>query len=84
MYTVVASLNKVIPWGKKIPATTEPGIPLCPPNHTKNRKVRDSLDTPDSRGELPAIQIQTLRPSRARVQLINTEKSECYGLMGEE
>ena len=49
---------------------------MCPPNYTKNRKVRDLLDTPDPKDEMPTIQIQSLRPLKARVQLINTEKSE--------
>ena len=45
-------------------------------NYTKNRNVRDLLGTPDPKDEMPTIQIQSLRPLKARVQLINTEKSE--------
>lgn len=56
--------------GKKIPVTMEPGIPFCPPNYTKNRNVKDLLDMPVSVGKMPTFQTQSLRPLRARVQLI--------------
>ena len=62
--------------------TREPGIPWSPPNYTKNRKVRDLLDTPDPKDEMPTIQIQSLKPLKARVQLINTEKTEWSITMG--
>ena len=58
------------------PPTMDSGIPLCPPNYTKNRKVRDLLDTPDPKDKLPTVQMQSLRPLKAGVQLISTEKSE--------
>lgn len=69
---------------RKIPITMGLGIPVCPPNYTKNRNVGDSLDTPDPEDKMPRIQIPSLRPVRARVQLINTEKSEWYCIMGKE
>ena len=75
MYKTAASLNKIILW-EKIPTIEKPGTPMCPPNYTKNRKVRDLLDIPDPKGKMLSIQIQSLRPLRARVQLISTEKSE--------
>lgn len=66
----IGSLSKqIILWEKKILATSEPGIPLCPPNYIKNRKVSDLLDTPDPKDEIPTVQIQSLQPLRARVQL---------------
>ena len=37
---------------------------------------RDLLDTHDPKDEMPAIQITSLRPLKARAQLIKTEKSE--------
>lgn len=74
-----ASLNKIILLKKKIPAAVEPGIQLCSPNYTKIRKVRDLLDQPDSQDE---IHIQSLRLLRARVQLMNTEKSEWCCIVG--
>lgn len=36
--TLVASLDKIILL-EKIPPTKEPGIPLYPPNYTKDRKL---------------------------------------------
>ena len=75
MCTIIASLNKTILW-KKIHTTADPGIPPCPPNHTENRSIRDLLDTPDPKDELPTVQIQNLKPLKARVQLIKTEESE--------
>ena len=54
--------------GGEIPTTVEPGIPLCHPNYTKNRKFRDLLDTPDPKDEMPTVQIQSLGPLEARVQ----------------
>lgn len=59
--------------GKK---TREPGILFFPPNYTKNRIVRNFLDTPHPKDEMPTLQIHSLRPFKARVQLINSEKSE--------
>lgn len=44
--------------GEKSPTTTEPVIPLCPPNYTKSRKVRDLLNTPDPKDETPTINIR--------------------------
>lgn len=46
----------------------EPGMPLCPPNHTKKRKIRDLLDTPDPKEEtsgyhIPYSKNQTIPPS---------------------
>ena len=75
--------NKIILW-KRIYATMEPGIPLCPPNYTKNRNIRDLLDAPDPKDEMSTIQIQSLRTLKARVQLLNSEKSEWYSVMGKE
>lgn len=60
---------------EKIMTTVESGIPLYPPNHPKNRKVRDLLDLSDSKGEMPTI-CQSSGLLRERVQLINIEKSE--------
>ena len=74
MYIMVASLNKILLWKKSGP-TRDSDIPLCPPNYTKNGKVRDLLDTPDPNDKMPTIQMQSLRPLKARVQLISTEKS---------
>lgn len=77
MCTMVASLNNVILWGKKQNKTKNPpGIPMCPPNYTQNRKVRDSPDAPDPKDDTPTIQIQSLRRLKARVQLINAEKTK--------
>lgn len=64
------------------PPTVKPGIPIYPPNYTKNSAARDSLDTPDPKDERPTVHTQTLSPLRARVQLINEKKSEWYGVMG--
>ena len=77
MCTMVASLNKIILWEKKI-------LPLWnkKSHYNKNRKVRGLLDTPDPKDKMPTIQLQSLRPLRARVQLINTRKSEWYYIMG--
>lgn len=70
---------------RKISATSEPRILLCSPNYTDNRKVRDSLDTPDAKDELLQFRPQSLRWSlRARFQLISVEISECYGIMEKE
>lgn len=44
---MVAFLNKGILWEKKKLDTSEQGILSCPPNYTKNRKVRNFLDVPD-------------------------------------
>ena len=71
-------------WEKNFHTTLEPGIPLCPPKYTKNRNVGDLLDTPDPKDEMPTVQIQIPRPSRAGVQLTNTEESEWSGIMGKE
>lgn len=46
----------------------EPGNFLCPPNYTKNWKVRDILGTPDPKYEKPTINIQSLRTLTARVE----------------
>ena len=51
-------------------------------NYTKIKKVRDLLDTPDSKDKMSTIQIQSLTPLKARVQLTNTEKSEWSSIMG--
>lgn len=45
----------------------EPRIPLCSPIYTKNKNVRDLLDTPDPNNKILTIQIQKLKPLRARV-----------------
>lgn len=82
MYNV-ASLNKIILWGKKITATMESRIPMCLPNYTKKRNIRDLLDLSDPKDKMSTIHIQSLRPLRARVQLINIEKSEWSSIMGE-
>lgn len=62
----------------------EPGILFFPPNYTKNRIVGDFLDTPHPKDEMPTIHIHSLRPFKSRVQLINTEKSEWYGIKGKD
>ena len=48
--------------------------------YTKTKKVRDLLDISDPKDEMPTIQIQSLRPLRARVPLMNTEKLKWYGI----
>lgn len=63
MCTTIASLNKM-----------EPGIPLCPPNYTRNRKVGHFLGTPGPKDEIPTVLTQSLRPLKAKVQLIDVEK----------
>lgn len=35
----------------------EPGMPLCPPNYTKKRKIGDLLDTPDPKEETSSYHI---------------------------
>ena len=45
----------------------EPEIPSCPPNYTKNKKAWDLRDTPDSKDEMPKIQIQSLRQLSERM-----------------
>lgn len=70
------NLSKQDNSSEKYSPTKEPGIPLFPPNYTKTRNIRDLLDVPEPKDEMSAIQIQSLRPSKARVKLINTEKSE--------
>ena len=42
-------------------------------DYTKNRNVRDALDTPDPKDEKLPIQIQNLRPLRTRVGLMSIE-----------
>ena len=59
----------------------ETRILMCPPNYTKSRKVGDLVDTPDPKDEKETIQIQSPRPLRSNVQLINTEKLECYSIL---
>lgn len=54
MCTMVASLNKIILWGKKT-NTTEPEILSYPPNYTKNRNVGDLLDASDPKDEMPTV-----------------------------
>lgn len=44
---------------KKIRAAVDPRIPLCSPDCTKNRKVRDLLDKPDPMDKMPSFQIQS-------------------------
>lgn len=56
-------------------------IPWCPSNYTKNGIVRDVLGTSDPKDEMLTIQIQSLRQLRVRVQLINIEKFEWYGII---
>lgn len=52
MCTIVASLNKII-FLENTPTSVESGISLCPPNYTKNRNVRNLLDTPDLKDKMP-------------------------------
>lgn len=51
-------LSKQNSFGKEIPLTSEPGIPLCPPNFAKNSNAGDLLNTADSKS---TIQVQHLR-----------------------
>ena len=51
-------LSKQNNFGKEIAVTSEPGIPLCPPNYIKKSNARDLLNTADSK---PTIQVQHLR-----------------------
>ena len=81
MCIMASSLNKIILWEKN-PGNQE--FCFFPPNYTKNRIVGDFLDTPYPKDEMPTIQIQSLRPFKSRVQLINTEKSEWYGIKGKD
>lgn len=67
---MVAFLNKVILWKKKKNKldTSEQGILSCPPNYTKNRKVRNFLDAPDPKAEMPTSQkVHSPRASRGKV-----------------
>lgn len=63
---MVAFLNKIILRKKKKKLhTSEQGILSCPPNYTKNGKVRNFLDTPDPKAEMPTSQtVHGLRASR--------------------
>lgn len=60
----------------------EQGIPLCPPNYTKNWKVRDLLGTSDPKYEKSAINIQGLRPLTARVQFNKYREIRMVGYNG--
>lgn len=39
---------------------------MCPPNYTKNHKVRNLLDTPDPEEKMQTVQTQSLRPGRTK------------------
>lgn len=54
---------------------------MTPLDYTKNRNVRDALDTPDPKDKKLPVQIQNLRPLRTRVGLISIEKSKRYDTM---
>lgn len=63
MCTIVASQNKVILWGKNShhQGTRNSIVPS-----SKNRNL---LDTPDPKDKMPTVQIQNMRPLRARIQV---------------
>lgn len=51
-------------------------ILLCPPDYSKNRNVRGLLDTPEPKDKAPTVQIQCLKPLRAKAQLVGIERSK--------
>ena len=73
MYTMVASLNKIILWAKISLLPQNKNFPCAPPPITPRIEGRDSLDTPDPKDDMPTVHIQSLRPLTIRVQLINVE-----------
>lgn len=73
MYTMVASLNKIILWAKNLLLPQNKDFPCAPPPITPRIEGRDSLDTPDPKDDMPTAHIQSLRTVRTRVQLINAE-----------
>lgn len=83
MHTMVASPIKIIPC-QTYPCQQGAMNPIFPPNYTKNRKVRDLLDTLDPKNEIFTILIQKPVSTKGKSSVKHVEISEWYCIVKKE